>query len=179
MKRWLVIGICLNSILSPALRIFVEPVLIKLYNSLKLSHQIHTQTYPNQLKTYGAAKISLSYGTINNNQTTHGNNKVNYDFKIQNEVDLSKLFLQPHMAHYTAFDESCDPTALFGLINKIDNFHVDVKTSADTVSIYPNVLYIILLIFFLPLEFKNLKEIYTNLQMYFCSKSLPFFNCLE
>ncbi|CAG2221845.1 unnamed protein product [Mytilus edulis] len=39
-KRWLVVGICLHSILSPALRKYVEPVVTRFYNSLKLSHQI-------------------------------------------------------------------------------------------------------------------------------------------
>ncbi|CAG2184837.1 unnamed protein product [Mytilus edulis] len=117
--NWLVVGICLHSILSPALRKYVDPVVTNLYNLLKISDQIDLQSNTNYLRTYGAASMYLNYEAINNNKTTHGYRTVLWDYNVQNAVDLSKLFLQTHMAHYTAFDGSCDSSALLGLIDKV------------------------------------------------------------
>ncbi|VDI46319.1 Hypothetical predicted protein [Mytilus galloprovincialis] len=113
--HWLVVGICLHSILSPALRKYVDPVVTNLYNLLKISDQIDLQSNTNYLRTYGAASMYLNYEAINNNKTTHGYRTVLWDYNVQNAVDLSKLFLQTHMAHYTAFDGSCDSSALLWL----------------------------------------------------------------
>ncbi|CAG2193034.1 unnamed protein product [Mytilus edulis] len=127
-KRWLVVGICLHSILAPALRKYVEPIVTNLYNSLKISDHIDLQTYQGHLQTYGTANIHLNYYPINNNKATRGYQT--YDYKVQNAVDLSKLFLKTHMANYTAFDESCDSSALLGMIVNIDIFPVNVQRDA-------------------------------------------------
>ncbi|XP_071142366.1 uncharacterized protein [Mytilus edulis] len=132
-KRWLVVGICVHSILSPALRKYVDPVVTNLYGSLKITDQIDLQTQPLHLRTYGPANINLNYEAINNNKTTHGFRTVLWDYKVQNAVDLSKLFLQPHMSHYTAFDGSCDSSALLGMIDKIDQFPGNVQIVARNV----------------------------------------------
>lgn len=132
-KRWLVVGICLHSILAPALRKYVEPIVTNLYNSLKISDHIDLQTYQGHLQTYGTANIHLNYYPINNNKASRGYRT--YDYKVQNAVDLSKLFLKTHMANYTAFDESCDSSALLGMIVNIDIFPVNVQRDAEDVRI--------------------------------------------
>ncbi|XP_076084884.1 uncharacterized protein LOC143055605 [Mytilus galloprovincialis] len=132
-KRWLVVGICLHNILSPSLRKYVDPVVKKLYNALKSSDQIDIQTQTKYLRKYGAANFNLNYEAINNNKATRGFHSVPYDYKVQNAVDLSKLFLQTHMSHYTAFDETCDSSALLGIIIKIDKFPLIVQTAANDV----------------------------------------------
>ncbi|XP_071142400.1 serine/threonine-protein phosphatase 6 regulatory ankyrin repeat subunit B-like isoform X2 [Mytilus edulis] len=133
-KRWLVVGICLHSVLSPALRKYVEPVVTSFYNSLKLSHQIEKQSFIGHLKIYGAVDIKyLNYKAINNNKNTFGNRTLNYDYKIQNAVDLSKLFLEINMVHYKGFDESCDASALLGIIINIDKFPANVQSAAEYV----------------------------------------------
>ncbi|VDI03521.1 Hypothetical predicted protein [Mytilus galloprovincialis] len=132
-KRWLVVGICVHSILSPALRKYVDPVVTNLYNSLKITDQIDLQTQTIHLRKYGAANIYLNYEAINQNKATHGYRSFLYDYKVQNAVDLSKLFLQTHMAHYTAIDCSCDSSALFGMIDKIDKFPGNVQIAARNV----------------------------------------------
>ncbi|CAC5410694.1 unnamed protein product [Mytilus coruscus] len=133
-KRWLVVGICLHSILSTTLRKYVEPVVTKLYNSLKLSDQIDKQTYTGHLKSYGAVNIKyLNYKAINNNKTTSGNRAPHYDYKVQNAVDLSKLFLEINMVHYKGFNESCDSSALLGIIVNIDKFPGNVQSAAEYV----------------------------------------------
>ncbi|CAG2200906.1 unnamed protein product [Mytilus edulis] len=165
-KRWLVVGICLHSILS-ALRKYVDPVVNNLYQALLLSDQIDIQTQTTHLRTYGAASHYLNYESINNNKTNHGYHKVLWDYKVYNAVDLSKLFLQTHMAQYTGFDGSCDSSALFGIINKIDKFPVNVQTAANDVSIYPNVSTterIEDLIYFLRLDVTDEKETIEELE---------------
>ncbi|CAG2198852.1 unnamed protein product [Mytilus edulis] len=132
-KRWLVIGICLHTILSPTLRKYVDSFVTNLYNSLKLSDQIDIQTQTKHLRTYGATNFYLNYEAINNNKAAHGHSSVLYDYKVQNAVDLSKLFLQTHMSHYTAFDEACYSSALLGMISKIDKFPIMVKAAANDV----------------------------------------------
>ncbi|XP_063405860.1 uncharacterized protein LOC134689824 [Mytilus trossulus] len=133
-KRWLVIGICLHSILSPALRKYVEPVVTNFYNSLRLSHQIDKQNFIGHLKIYGAVDIKyLNYKAINNNKKTFGNRTPHYDYKVQNAVDLAKLFLEINMAHYKRFDESCDASALLGLIVNIDKFPGNIQSATEYV----------------------------------------------
>lgn len=119
--------------MSPTLRNYVEPVVLRLYNSLKLSHGIDVQTYPKQQSVYSKYRVQLNYGAINkNNSILIGKkpNLINYDYKVVNHVEFSKLFLQTHMAQYTAFDETCDMSALLSLIISIDTFPQTVKNVA-------------------------------------------------
>ena len=126
-KGWLVVGICLHTILSPALRTFVQSVLTQFYNDLKASYQIHIQSSTNFLQRYPSTNTLLRYQNINNND---GRQPSQYDFKVRNPVDLSKLFLLTHMAHYTGFNDSCDSSALLGLVVNIDKFPSTVQSDA-------------------------------------------------
>ncbi|XP_071172953.1 uncharacterized protein [Mytilus edulis] len=121
-KRWLVVGICLHSVISPTLRTFITPVLDTLYNSLVVSDNIDKQTYSTHLKKYIPTKTNLNYEAINTNSTKLVRNVkqyMQYDYRVYNAVDLSKLFVQTFMAHYTAIDDSCDSSALLGIIINI------------------------------------------------------------
>ncbi|XP_076079299.1 uncharacterized protein LOC143049581 [Mytilus galloprovincialis] len=133
-KRWLLVGICLQSIVSTTLRNYTEPVVLSLYNALKRSHKIHTQTYPNQQKMYPKSTRQLNYEAINKNHSIARIGRkpdiANYDYKVGNHVEFSKLFMQTYMAHYTAFDETCDLSALLSLIVSIDTFPQPVKNVA-------------------------------------------------
>ncbi|XP_053388695.1 uncharacterized protein LOC128551805, partial [Mercenaria mercenaria] len=136
-KRWLIIGICLHSIIVPALRKYVPPILRTLYASLKTSDSIDSQTFRNYLRHYRPTHKELNYEAINGNGTVP---KVKgtidlqkYDFGVQNCVDLSKLFLQTHMAHYTGFDDTCDTSALLALIINIDMFPQALRTASEAV----------------------------------------------
>ncbi|CAG2198846.1 unnamed protein product [Mytilus edulis] len=156
-KRWLVVGICLHSVLAIALRKYVEPVVTNLYNSLKLTEQIDQQTYKGHLKIYGVGKFYLNYKTINNNMSP-GNRAPNYDYKVQNAVDLSKLFLETSMAHYKGFDESCDSSALLGIIVSIDKFPAIVQIAAKDVRLYRNIFK------FQTVEFWNVQLVTTKIE---------------
>ncbi|XP_076105813.1 uncharacterized protein LOC143074150 [Mytilus galloprovincialis] len=130
-KRYLVVGICLQSVISPALRKYVVPILTSLYEELTLREKIDTQTFSTH---YQPTYTFLNYENINNNKATYGYQKAKYDYTIKSVVDLSKLFLQIHMAHYTGFDETCDLSALLGLIiNIVGKFPTTVISYAKNV----------------------------------------------
>lgn len=138
-KRWLIIGICIQTVLSPTLRNYMEPVVHNLYNSLQKTNGIQTQTYPKQQKKYPkSAKTFLNYEAINNNRliprVRRKPDVSKYDFKVLNHVDFSKLFLKSFMAHYTAFDETCDLSAILGIIISVDKFPQIVQNVALKVS---------------------------------------------
>ena len=143
-KRWLVVGICLHSVISPALRQYVEPVVTQVYKTVQQTHRIQTQTYPNYLERYPPTnKYSLNYESVNGNKQKYGTTKQQYktrikkyDFNITDAVEFSKLFLLPDMAHYTKFDLTCDASALLGIIININTFPQNVRIDAEKVSCY-------------------------------------------
>ncbi|CAC5377155.1 unnamed protein product [Mytilus coruscus] len=132
-KRWLFVGICLHSVISPALRKYIVPILTKLFHKLSIQYRIDTQTYPKYLQKYPTTNAFLNYEAANNNKAVYGNQRAKYDYAIKNAVDLSKLFILTHMTHYTGFDEKCDSSALLGLIINIDQFPPVVKSVAENV----------------------------------------------
>ncbi|CAG2229627.1 unnamed protein product [Mytilus edulis] len=141
-KRWLIVGFCLHSIISPLLRKYVDPIMKKLYTSLVSSDSIDTQGYHRYLKKYpNANRYYLNYESINNNKNVPKkkiNNKwvndyQNYDYKVMSHVDLSKLFLLPNMALYSAFDGTCDASALTGMVFSISSFPSAVQTAAEKI----------------------------------------------
>ncbi|XP_063412537.1 uncharacterized protein LOC134695249 [Mytilus trossulus] len=127
-KRWLIVGICLHTIISRVLRTYVVNVVTKLCYSLTCRNKIHKQTYGSHLERYAPTKTQLNYQAINNNKTKR--NKAQYDYRVKTPVDLSRLFLQTYMAHFTAFDDSCDSSALLGIIVNIDRFPPGVQADA-------------------------------------------------
>ncbi|CAG2222922.1 unnamed protein product [Mytilus edulis] len=130
-RRWLIVGICLHTIISPVLRTYVVPVVTKLCYSLTSRNNIHKQTDLSYLKRYAPTNTILNYQAINSNKTKR--NKAQYDYRVRSVVDFSRLFLQTHMAHFTAFDDSCDSSALLGIIVNIDRFPKDVQYDAEQI----------------------------------------------
>lgn len=101
---------------------------------MKFSHNIDTQTYPNHLKRYPNSGSQLNYEAINKNHyiTLIGRipDVAKYDYRVRNHIEFSKLFLRTIMAQYTAFDETCDVSALLSLIINIGTFPQSVKNVA-------------------------------------------------
>jgi hypothetical protein len=98
-KRWLVIGICLNKVLLPALRDFLKHEMLNHYIHLKTTHSIDKQSHLKHLPKDG--KFDLKYGSINNNEANHKKKAPLYDYDVKSEVDLAKLYLLPFMAKFT------------------------------------------------------------------------------
>lgn len=131
-KRWLIVGICIHTIVAPALRQYIAPVINSLYHSMNQQHNIHSQIFPNHLRKYNPTNKDLNYEAINNNRSKKRIFS-SYNYNVQNEVDFSKLFLVSYMAHYTGFDHTCDSSALLGLVINIDTFPTIVKRVAETI----------------------------------------------
>ncbi|VDI39467.1 Hypothetical predicted protein [Mytilus galloprovincialis] len=129
-KRWLVVGICINSVISPALRKHVDSILTVFHNELIRYYKIDTQIYPGHLQKDPQTGVYLNYEVVNNNKDNYGKNKAQFDYTVKDAIDLSKLFLQTHMAHYRGFDETCDSSALLGLILNIAKFDPVIKSDA-------------------------------------------------
>ncbi|VDI40006.1 Hypothetical predicted protein [Mytilus galloprovincialis] len=132
-KRWLVVGICLHSVIAPALRKCIIPILTDLYKELNSFHKIDTQIYPTHLKKYPPTNFILNYEAVNINKALYRYKKEKYDYTINNAVELSKLFQPTHMAQYTGFDETCETSGLLELVINIDKFAPDVRSEAGEV----------------------------------------------
>ena len=104
-KRWVVIGICLNRLLLPVLRDFTGREISKHYTSLKSLNGIDTQVFGSHL-THDCS-FKLNYGSINNNWRRFKGKERLYDYKITTDVDLAKLYLEPHMAKFTGETICC------------------------------------------------------------------------
>ena len=133
-KRWLVIGITVINKLVPRIRPFVEQSLQAEYQSLKSSRNIHIQTPPGILKNHPK---HLKYENINSN-SSHKLSPVNFDsskfdYKVSSHVDFAKLYLQPFMAKFNAFDGKCDGSAVLSLLGKVPVFSNATQSSAKTV----------------------------------------------
>ncbi|XP_078692227.1 uncharacterized protein LOC144922377 [Branchiostoma floridae x Branchiostoma belcheri] len=131
-KRYLVVGCCLHRILTPTLRQYVKSTMQKYYDRNKKSsnHILHIQTFDDHIMDYKGHK--LNYRNINNNNRYKAaENK--YDYRVSNSVDFAKLFLRPFMAHMTGFDDSCDMSALLGLLCNVADFSQDVRNAASQV----------------------------------------------
>ena len=132
-KRWLVIGIAFNK-LVPHIRPFLEQYLLAEYQSLRSSHNIHSQTPPGILKNHPK---HLKYENINSN-SSHKLSPFKFDFskfdyKVTSHVDFAKLYLQPFMAKFSAFDGKCDGSAVLSLLVEVPVFSNATQSSAKTV----------------------------------------------
>ncbi|XP_053406876.1 uncharacterized protein LOC128559415 [Mercenaria mercenaria] len=136
-KRWLIVGICLHSIISPALRQYIPPIVSKLYSALKRTDQVDKQTFAKYLIRYKPTNKELNYEAINNNSAipkVKGKKDVQkYNYNVTSDVDLTKLFMITSMTHYTGFDDTCDSSALLGIIINIDKFPALPKQTAEKV----------------------------------------------
>ncbi|KAL9987609.1 hypothetical protein ACROYT_G001947 [Oculina patagonica] len=120
-KRWLVVGICLSKVLTPALRKVIEQELQKLYwNLIQPPTNIRSQTSASHLECLPPSALRLNYININDNikQASHHS----YDYSVKDEVSLAKLFVKPYMSGFTAFDESLDTSAALSILCGAPNF---------------------------------------------------------
>ena len=134
-KRWLVAGIALNKVLIPQIRPFVEQGVNTEYINLKTSHNIHGQSTPGRLQRWPQV---LKYENINGNDVHPrlAGGRFNYslfDCRVMSHVEFARLYVQNHMAHFTAFDDQCDASAVLTLLGRVPVFLAPVPTAADDV----------------------------------------------
>lgn len=112
-KRWIVVAIALHRVVAPVLRTFVEEGITKLYVHYDSTCNLKTLTQA-QVSAHPELKL-LNFKNINNNHLK--GNKCSYDYSINSEVDLAKLYLPRHLAQrFSAFDESLEMSAILGLL---------------------------------------------------------------
>ena len=70
--------------------------------------------------------------SINENASLLEEMYPHFDRQVKSEVDLAKLFLEPHMCNFTSLKD-CDLLATLTLLSKVPVFSPDVKAAAETV----------------------------------------------
>ncbi|XP_028414384.1 uncharacterized protein LOC114537535 [Dendronephthya gigantea] len=121
-KRWVVVGICLNVVLLPALRDILDTELQKWYNVLCSRINIDKQVYSSHKKNLPPSKIELKYENINYNNMIPKTRRNTYDYKVKSNLCLAKLFVQPFMAKFTGFDETMDLSVVLTVLCEASPF---------------------------------------------------------
>ncbi|KAJ7380960.1 hypothetical protein OS493_004552 [Desmophyllum pertusum] len=133
-KRWLIVGIAFNN-LVPQIRPFVEHSLKAEYHKLIHSNSIHVQTAAGGLLKKHPKP--LKYENINgNNNHKLASGKFDFsrfDYRITSHVDFAKLYVQPFMAKFNAFDGACDGSAVLLLLGEVPAFSSAMQLSAKAV----------------------------------------------
>ena len=120
-KRWLVVGICLSKVLTPAMRSVIEQEMHQLYQNMVLAPTcIHSQTLSSHLKRLPPSTVRLNYANINNNAAQPSNHS--YDYCVKDEVSLAKLFVMTFLSGFTGFDETLDLSAALSILCVAPNF---------------------------------------------------------
>ena len=128
--KWVVIGVCLNKVIAPALRKDLKSKLQKWYIDLcRPPDDIDKQDIRKYMKTLPPSKFPPNYKSINNNEKK---SRGAYDFAVKDSLSLAKLFLQPNMAKFTGFDETMDMSAILGVMCNAKPFS-SAAADAETV----------------------------------------------
>ena len=118
-KRWIVVGIAMNKVAAPVLRDAVKQGMDTNYANLDRHCQLLHPPCTLKTLTHGVVRAdpilkNLKFQNINNNHLVHGVR--NYNFNINDSLDLAKLYLPSYMAQFSAFDDSLDMTAILRLL---------------------------------------------------------------
>ena len=114
-RRWVVVGVCLNKVLTPALRNALDTELQKWYHLLcQKPDEIDKQVFPKHKKNLPPSTFPLKYENVNNNKV-HKSPK-SYDYAVKDHLSLAKLFVQPFMSMFTGFDETMDASAVLSVM---------------------------------------------------------------
>ena len=124
-RRWVIVGICLNKVLTPALRDVLAKEMPKWYQSLLLPPtEVDKQTFKRHMKNLPPhSTFALNYGSINNNLALHKSSHRKYDYAVKDALSLAKLFMKPFMASFTGFDQTMDTSAALSVIVDAQPFH--------------------------------------------------------
>ena len=114
----------------PYLRMKIQQEMIPFYQTLVANFGIDKQTYRSHQKTFPTSAIRLNYESINGNDMFRDPRC--YDYRVQDEVSLAKLFMRSHMAHFKAFDSSFDASAALAVLCSAPPF-TSAKLSAERV----------------------------------------------
>ena len=136
-RRWVVVGVCLAKVLTPALRNVLATELQNWYHLLcQKPVYIDKQAPSKYEKTLPPSTYCLQYKNINNNHTRKSTHT--YDYAVKDHLSLARLFVQPFMAAFTGFDQTMDTSAVLAVMSEADPF-VSSGVAADAKKVKSNV----------------------------------------
>ena len=114
-RRWIVIGVCLTKVLTPALRNVLATEIPNWYHALcQPPNEIDKQVYSRHQKKLAPSTLTLNYKNINNNDTHKSPSA--FDYAVKDPLSLAKLFVQLFMSKFTGFDQTMDISAVLSII---------------------------------------------------------------
>ena len=114
-RRWVVIGVCLTKVLTPALRNVLATEMPKWHQALcQPPTEIDEQVYGRHKTQLNPSTLDLNYENINNNHVIEFPHS--FDYSVKDPLSLSKLFVQPFMCKFTGFDQTMDISAVLSVI---------------------------------------------------------------
>jgi hypothetical protein len=123
-RRWVIVGICLAKVLTPALRDVLANEMPIWYQSLLLPpYQIDKQISKSYMANPPHSSFKLNYESINNNLTIPKTRHRKFDYAVKDPVSLAKLFMKPFMASFTGFDQTMDTSAALSIVAEAQPFH--------------------------------------------------------
>ena len=123
-RRWVVVGVCLTKVLTPALRDVLDKQMPIYYQSLLLPpYEIDMQTFKKHMKNLPHSKFKLNYESINGNFTTHKSSYRNYDYAVKDPVSMAKLFMRQFRASFTGFDQTMDTSPALSVVAEAPPFY--------------------------------------------------------
>ena len=126
-RRWVVIGICLTKVLTPALRDVLANEIPKWYQMLlQPPCEIDKQALGKHQKILPPSTLKLNYASINNN-AAHKSPRT-YDYAVKDPLSLAKLFMKPFMANFTGFDQTMDASAVLSVMCEAQPFFASGAT---------------------------------------------------
>ena len=130
-RRWVVIGVCLTKVLTPALRNVLATEIPKWHQVLcQPPTEIDKQVYRGRKVWLNPSTLHLNYKNINNNDV-HRSPRA-FDYEVKDPLSLAKLFVLPFMSKFTGFDETMDISAVLSVICEAAPF-VGAAAHAKTV----------------------------------------------
>ena len=130
-RRWVVVGLCLHSVVIPRLRGIISREVSKVYEEMKSKkNPIDKQTSSKYQKTMPKDWKCLNYRNINGN---HLKKEDQFDYKVKDDVSLAKLLME-HMAKFNAFDNSFDASAALTVLSTPGFFNDPVNVLAGNVN---------------------------------------------
>ena len=127
-RRWVVIGVCLTKVLTPALRNVLATEIPKWHQILcQPPTEIDKQVYGRHKIQLNPSTLDLNYKNINNNHTLRSPRA--FDYAVKDPLSLAKLFVLPFMSKFTGFDRTMDISAVLSVICEAAPF---VGAAADS-----------------------------------------------
>jgi hypothetical protein len=130
-RRWVVIGVCLTKVLTPALRNVLATEIPKWHQALcRPPTDIDKQVFGGHQKKLHPSTSNLNYKSINNNDSI--GSPLAFDYAVKDPLSLAKLFVKPSMSKFTGFNQTMDTSAVLSVICEAAPF-VGAAAHAKTV----------------------------------------------